>query len=545
MTELKLISPLEKVFPDVRPTMEKTRGVMLRNERHHFSFYLYLAEEWPALFPVKIHAETVPGLSVRLFKTALVPAVFGGTESDDMYVLNENRSGLYPDCLMEEESTVLSPRKYTGFTAEVTAKGKKALPKGEYKIRLWAEKDGEELCSAVYHLTVQNECLPENDLILTQWIHFDSIMHAHKVKAFSPAFYRVCRSYFETAVNYGQTMVLTPLFTFALDTAPGHRRDPFQLVGVKKENGNYTFDFSELDHFISFAFSCGFRYIEFSHLFSQWGACHAPAIYGEENGELKQFFGWDTDSLGEEYLAFLAAFLPALTAFAEKKGLMGKCFLHLSDEPNEEHLDRYRQLSAFVRAHTHDIPLLDALSHFEYQKENLVDLAAVCIDQDKPFCDAKVPHLVYYCCCPTVKAYPNRMMAMPLHRVRILGTLLYRNGAKGFLQWGFNFYQCALSLYPIDPYKTTDADGIFPAGDAFIVYPKEGGCRPSLRLFAFYDGIKDYLALKRLEEKRGRDFVLSFLEKEGIGEGYNDYPRNPAAFEAMREKILLLLEEAK
>ena len=545
MVEIKMISPLEKVFPDVRPQTEKTGGVMLQNERHHFSFFLRSDENWPALFPVKLSVQAAPGLSVRLYQTVLVPVLYGGMESEDMYVLNRNRAGLYPDFLEEKDDIVLSPHKYIGFTAEVSVKGKKTFSQNACPITICVQKDGRTLCCGIYTLTVLKERLPENNLILTQWIHFDSIMHAHHVKAFSTAFYRVCRSYFETAVAYGQTMVLTPLFTFALDTAPGHRRTPFQLVGVKKEKGVWAFDFSELAHFISFAFSCGFRYIEFSHLFSQWGACHTPAIYGEENGVQKQFFGWDTDSLGEDYLSFLAAFLPALTAFVKEAGLAEKCFLHLSDEPTAEHLERYRRLSAFVRTHAPGIRLLDALSHFEYQKENLIDLAAVSIDQDKPFCDAGIPHLVYYCCMPTVRSYPNRTIPMPLHRVRILGTLLYRNDAAGFLQWGFNFYQSALSLHRIDPYRTTDADGTFPAGDAFVVYPGEKGCLPSLRLFAFYDGIKDYLALQMLEKKRGRAFVFSLLEEEGIGVGYNDYPHDPVAFEKMREKVLLLLKEEK
>lgn len=546
MTELRFISSLEKVLPDVRPTLEKSSGVMLKNEKYHFSFFLHSDENWPSVFPVRLKVESDLGDVIHVYRTALVPAVFTGVESDDMYCLNQNRPGLYPDCLIEGENDIaLPPHQYVGFIVEVAPKGQKCLPVGEHTIRITALKEDTEVASGDFHLEILNEKLAEHDLAITQWIHYDSMARVHGVKVFSRAFYRICREYFQTAVRYGQTMVLTPLFTFPLDTAVGGKREPFQLVGVSKVGEEYRFDFSELKHFIDFAFSCGFRYIEFSHLFTQWGAYHAPAVYGDDNGTQKQLFGWDTDALGDDYKAFLTAFLPALVAFIDKEGLRGKCYLHISDEPNETHLEHYRKVSAFVRGLIDGLPLMDALSHYQFYEEKLTDLAAVCIDQDKLFREHNTRHLVYYCCFPTTSGYPNRTMTLPLHRVRILGSLIYRNDAVGFLQWGFNFYQSAYSIRPIDPYNNTDSFGNFPSGDAFVVYPNGDSVRPSLRLLAFYDGFQDYMALKRLEQKRGREFVLSFLENNGIKEGYNDYPRNPGAFESMRETIARLLVAKK
>ena len=45
----------------------------------------------------------------------------------------------------------------------------------------------------------------------------------------------------------------------------------------------------------------------------------------------------------------------------------------------------------------------------------------------------------------------------------------------GFLHWGYNFYHSQFSTRSIDPYLCTDADGAFPSGDPFLVYPGRDG----------------------------------------------------------------------
>ena len=137
---------------------------------------------------------------------------------------------------------------------------------------------------------------------------------------------------------------------------------------------------------------------------------------------------------------------------------------------------------------------------------------------------------------------------MPSQRNRIWGIQLYLSGARGFLHWGFDFYNSGLSLFEIDPYEDTNGGGFFPGGDSFMVYPvkadKDGkgrdGAIPSLRCEVFYDGMQDCLALRALEEKRGRAFVLDMLREEGV-EGLNVYPRSAAWHRAFREKVNRLL----
>ena len=74
---------------------------------------------------------------------------------------------------------------------------------------------------------------------------------------------------------------------------------------------------------------------------------------------------------------------------------------------------------------------------------------------------------------------------MPRGRGRILGAQLWKHGAAGFLQWGFNFWYTALSKAVIDPFRVTDAGGAFPGGDGFSVYPGADGPLCSVRLKVF------------------------------------------------------------
>ena len=130
-----------------------------------------------------------------------------------------------------------------------------------------------------------------------------------------------------TTLNYA--MDLTPLFTPALDTYVGGERPTVQLVDVYLENGKYSFDFSRLDDFIQRAFSLGIKYIEFSYLFSQWGAEFAPKIMAYVNGRYERIFGWETKSVSDEYIQFIDAFLPALLSYIEENGIKYKCYFHL------------------------------------------------------------------------------------------------------------------------------------------------------------------------------------------------------------------------
>ena len=332
---------------------------------------------------------------------------------------------------------------------------------------------------------------------------------------FSEAHWEIIEQFVKTAADHGINMILTPIFTPPLDTEVGGERPTVQLVDVEKSGSTYSFGFDKLKRWIDMCRANGIEYFEFSHLFTQWGAKHAPKIVAKENGELKRIFGWDTDATSEEYKNFMDQFLPELVRFIEDNGLKEFSYFHVSDEPRLDDLESYKSASEIIKKHLEGFLIIDALSNYEFYEKGLVANPIPASNHIEPFLENKVPNLWTYYCCSQYKEVANRFFNMPSARNRILGIQLYKFDIVGFLQWGYNFWYSQYSRYPIDPFRVTDAGHAFPSGDAFAVYPGEDG-QPleSLRLEVFYEALQDLRALKLLEELIGRDAVMKMLEED-------------------------------
>ena len=125
---------------------------------------------------------------------------------------------------------------------------------------------------------------------------------------------------------------------------------------------------------------------------------------------------------------------------------------------------------------------------------------------------------------------------MPSQRTRILGFQLYKSNVLGYLHWGFNFYNTAYSVEPINPYVTADARRTLPAGDAFVVYPAKDGVYASLRYEIVKECFQDYDALRLLESLIGREKIIEMLDENGV-DGYTEYPRSGEWHIQFRQKI--------
>ena len=309
-------------------------------------------------------------------------------------------------------------------------------------------------------------------------------------------------------------------------------------MDVTLGNGGYEFGFDRLDRWVEMARRCGVEYYEIAHLFTQWGAKHAPKIVASVNGHMQQIFGWDTSATGDCYVDFLRAYLPALKAEFARLGVLDRCYFHISDEPSLSMLEDYRAARDYACHDLQGLPVVDALSSFEFYATGAVEHPIPAINHIQPFVDAKVPGLWTYYCIGQYKDVSNMFMAMPSQRNRILGVMLYKYDIVGFLQWGYNFWNAQYSTHPINPWVSTDCDGFTPAGDAFQVYPgPDGAPVESLRMMVTAQALYDLRAFRLLESLRGRDFVMALIEGD-VGEiTFTDYPRDAAYLPALREKV--------
>lgn len=541
--ETRCVHSLEKVFPDEELRAAPfRRGSALRGETYAFQ----VAYRAPALTKrIAVSAQSPLGGRVSLREVGLAPSELPCQRGHDDNVLRV-MPGLYPDPLYP----ISADRGVTGIHYQwraiwVTVEIDADAPAGVHPISVrFATETGETLGEASFELEIVAAELPPQTLIRTEWFHADCLAVYYGVEAFSEAHWTLIERYLDTAARHGINMVLTPLFTPPLDTIEGGERPTVQLVDVRKDGDRYTFGFDRLQRWIGVCDRVGIRYLEFAHLFTQWGAKHAPKIMAEENGAYRRIFGWETDATGEAYKGFLGAFLPRLTAFLRERGLEARAYFHVSDEPLPEHMPWYRSASELMRAHLGELPIIDAVTDYAYCEQGLVRRPIPANDHIGPFLERGVRDLWTYYCCVQYRKVSNRFFNMPSARNRVLGVQLYKYEIAGFLHWGYNFWFTQYSLEPVDPYRVTDAGRSFPSGDPFLVYPGIDG-RPveSIRMEVFQEGLQDMRALQLLERLIGRASVLALIEAE-LDEPltFSAYPADAAWLLGLREAVNMAIK---
>lgn len=542
--EARILSGLEKVFPDGRGTDGAAPLLQaLQGECVFFQLAVYQAEcgsvyAWP-----EIESPLKNAVTVRRVETVPVRISRPEGKYDKHYL--DHAPGLYPDLLeeMDGQALLIPGGQWRALLVEIAVPAD--CPAGDYPVALRLRNEtGKTLASGETVLQVIPVRLPRQTLMHTEWFHADCLADYYHVVPFSPRHWEIVEQFVQTAVKRGCTMLLTPHFTPPLDTFIGGERTTVQLVDVQIENGQYSFGFDKLRQWIEMGMRCGVEQFEMAHLFTQWGAAHAPKIMATKDGQYQRIFGWDSDAVGGEYTRFLQAYLPQLTKKLREWGINDRVYFHISDEPSAQQLESYAAAKRSVEALLQGFPIMDALSDYAIFQESGIERAVVCLPHLQPFLDANVPSLWGYYCCDPATEYTNRFLQMPLARTRVLGFQCWKYRLCGFLHWGYNFYNTRHSVARVDPHLDVEAGGAFPAGDSFLVYPgQDGKPQESLRLLAMHQAMQDLRALVLLEQRIGREKTLALLEQDGELT-LTSFPCSAARLEALRVRINLAIEES-
>ena len=539
LTLASLTSSQMKIFPETTCISAASEGYAFCDEPHHFQ--LALRSDTARFFPVSV--QVTADIPVEVYKTGYVPVVHSMADAGpEGYALSEGC--LYPDplyirpaCPVVEKAGQIWREADTKHTVNLTACNTvslwitlnpegESLPAGSYPVtvRIVSLTDSTALTELVYTFHVLPHCLAENAVYYTNWFHCDCLADIYGMAVWSDRFREILPYWLKNAAKHGMTTLLTPAFTPPLDTPVGHERMNVQLVDIAVDGaGRYTFDLTRLEWFIRLAMECGIRYFEHAHFFSQWGAAHAPNIYAETPDGYRRIFGWDTDASGEEYRAFLLAYLPELRAFSEKLGIAERWVFHISDEPSAEHLENYRKAKALVEPFIGNCPLADAVYFAEYAENGLVQTPVAEIGLADAFAEScgtdrmgaektdRIPLWLYYTGGPS--SVSNRMLPHTHARTRVLGAILYRYGASGFLHWGYNFYYDRMSVGLFNPLSDPCAYKQMP-GSTYLAYPAaDGKPIPSVREMLMHEAMCDLRALWKAEELLGREKVMTLLEE--------------------------------
>ncbi len=557
MIRTKIVSNLEKVLADGRfedyPAI--SRLSVLRGERVSFQIVCELivnAEggNFSHLFTPSFEGALAKYVTVRQVRH--VPATNNGRATpDDDYITRAPR--LLPDVLMPLPyggTAVIVPYQLVSLWVDIT------LPKDAAEV-------GEELLTAILTSRPLDPCaanpeppsfretltvevidaeLPEQKLLFAQWFHSDCLANYYHVEKWSDEHFDIIRRFAVTAKKNGVSMLFTPLISPPLDNVYDTR--DLQLAEVTVEGGEYRFSWDKLDRFVDIALEAGFEFLEIGHLFTQGGAAYATKVMGTENGVYRRLFAKDTPCDDPAYTKFLRAMLASFLSHMKERGDDRRCYFHISDEPTKAQLPTYMRAKATVADLLEGYPMMDALSHYEFYESGAVAKPVVLLDHLREFIDHGVEGLWTYNCLAPDHGYSNRFLAMTLARNRSISLLLYKFRIEGFLHWGYNFYNNSGSADCINPFLDTSSGDMFPSGDAFSVYPGDGG-EPleSMRLLTFHEALQDLSAFRLCEELYSREEVIAALEDEIGGEiKPTTYLNTSDRMHSLRERINAMIK---
>lgn len=519
-----LCDSLEKVFADTPPRPMNTEipvPIIAGEEASLQIAFRPPVPSHPIEVPgVRITVAPVSGLEVTISQVELVPVTLPSPDTADEHYLRTT-PGLYPDLLRpaaratHAHTRELRPVPGQWRSAWISLRAIGPVQASDITLEVEAN-GGEHLASFSVPLEVYSEELPELPIPHTHWFHADGLAHYYGDEVWSEGHWQSIDAFLGAARDLGANMILTPVWTPPLDTAIGSYRLPTQLVSITQDSGAYTFDWSRLHRWLDLIEKHGFTYIEVPHLFTQWGAKHAPAFYlSSDAGGSSPHFGWHTPATDPAYRAFLEQLLPALQRELSHRWDLDRVYFHISDEPVPADLAHYRAAHGQVADLLAGRNLIDAISDIELRDDDLVQTPVVATDHADAFQRAGIAMWLYYCV-GQERDVANRFIALPSARNRVIGAQLYETGARGFLHWGFNFYNTYHSTAPLDPFTDTCAGGGFFGGDPFAVYPGEGR-QPlrSIRFEVFREAITDLRLMYALERRAGRERVLPLIDQDG------------------------------
>ncbi len=549
MYHVKLVSSLEKPFlTDKISDFEALPFIrMMKNQRLSVQLLHTATGDAPlrSMLAVKLESPLAAHATVRTVEQVPVVYPVDPNIPDDNYL--SKSPGLYPDWLRPlHYGGVISVMRDQLHALWIEIDPQGAIPAGTYELTVSLMAGEAVFGSATVSIEILGAELPPQTMYYTQWFHCDCLANYYGCEPWSEQHWAIVENFARAARRGGINLLLTPLLTPPLDTAVGGERRTTQLLDVTLENGVYSFGFDKVDRWIEMCDRVGIPYLEIGHLFTQWGAGHAPKVMATVDGEQCRIFGWDTNATGPEYTRFLRAMLAAFLAHMRARGDDRRCLFHISDEPGMEHLAQYRASKAAVADLLDGYTIMDALSNYDFYAQGVVTTPIPSTDHIEPFIRGGVPELWTYYCCGQCQDVSNRLIAMPAWRNRSIGMQFFKYDIVGFLQWGFNFYNNMHSVNTINPYNDASGEYWVPAGDPFSVYPAEDGTAyDSTRFLVFHEALEDARAMALCARYWGKERVIAEMEAI-LGEEitFSHCAKSSAVMLAIRARVDELIAEA-
>ena len=427
-------------------------------------------------------------------------------EHDEHYISSE--PGLYPDILLplgKGNSFNASEKMATSIWVDLELpEDMSEVGESELTLSVTNERDKIKVSECKLTVDIIDAVLPEQTLLCTQWISFNSLWQYYGAEPYGERFFEILENYIRIAAKNGMNTLLLQVF--------------YGSVKITKTGENYSFSYKRLDRVIDIAKKYGIHHFEVDHLFSAGNAEKASRVTVIEDGVTKRIFGGES-ATSPEYTRFLRAFLKSFIGHMKKIGEDKNLIFHIADEPAKEKIESFRAAKATVSDILKGYMIIDALFDIDFYKEGLVTNPVPINGDIAPFIEAKVPDLwTYYCCGPQTK-YANRFISMTSAQNRSSGMQMYKYQLYGFLHSGFCYFFNAEATELFNPYLENSGGSWVSGGDPFMVYPAANGeALESLRLLVFQDALQDMRAMQLCESLYSHEEVVAAIEEAFGGE---------------------------
>ena len=328
------------------------------------------------------------------------------------------------------------------------------------------------------------------------WQHPAAIARVHKVKLWSDQHFALMKKYYTMLANAGQKNI-----TASIVNEPwGHQTFddyPSLIKWTKKADGNWKYDYSLFDQYISFVMKCGINQRINCYSMVPWKI--AFQYYDESLGKNTVFTG----KIGsDEYNVFWSTMLKDFTKHLKQKGWFSITAIAMDERPMPAMQSVIKLLKEI------DTGWKIALAG-DYHNEIENDIFDYCIASrmhfpkdvlEKRQQQGKIS--TWYTCC--TEMYPNGFTFSPPAEHVWIGWYTAAKNMDGYLRWAYN-------SWPKDPLHDSRFTA-WPAGDTYQVYP---GPRTSIRFEKLIEGIQDFEKiniLKQQYKKNGEEKKLSELE---------------------------------
>lgn len=486
-----LVDPLEKVFPESVIPYDTFLEIDVAKGETAATQLVLRSDQDINNIQLTIHIEGEQSTTLKAY-SGLIGYVRAERAYTDQAVdrLTSN-TGFYPDPILDDKPIAI--KKGVTNAVYISVPVPKNAKPGNYTVKVEVS-GGQRTIEKSFKLKVHNVTLDQQSLWVTNWYSLSAeklklLNNGKKVVLYSDTYWSLLQVLAEKMAAYGQNVALI---------------SPLDLATYKKQKDKLEIDFSHFDTTVEIFKKAGVvGRIEGGHI-GQRGGDWASQFIVRVPQLTKDSTSFKKMDINEpEAKAFYKQFFTELKAHLMQKGWWDIYYQHIADEPTGDNKETYVSIASYVKSIVPEIKIMEAC-HSKDLAET-IDLWVPQLDflnKDFKFYQERKQagdEAWFYTCLSPRGNYANRFIDLPLIKTRLLHWINYKYNIKGYLHWGFNYWND-------DPFGETtginsEGGNVLPTGDSWIVYPGYHKLYSSIRLESMRDGINDYTLLEMLEKK--------------------------------------------